>query len=269
MIDTSILTALYVEIDFAIRKEMSMNRTLDRRHPRALACALALTMAASFARTSSATVLYDATGGSEMGGDISDPNLTGGVGPVLADRFFNPVSARLTSVVLNLALNGPPLSGFTVALWPDSTGTPGLPIFAAEIKIASVSDASLTSGFKLYTFVPVGNIILSPHTFYDIGIDTGTVLGAAPITNVIFGNTVDPAVLGRNSVIMGGFYFHTVGSVDPNSAGPYELIVDAAVPEPSTWALLLAGLVVISYKGRRQVETRSTLVDGVQSGSSN
>lgn len=235
-----------------------MIRSFDRWHWRGLACALALAGATTLASTAGATVLYDATAGAEMGGDVVDPNAPGGVGvgPILADRFFNPVLSKLTSVTLNLALNGAPLSGFTVDLWPDSTGTPGLPVFSMETKIASVSDSSLSSGFKLYTFTPVGGIVLAANTFYDIGIDTGTAAGGAQVTNAIFGNTVDPMVLGRPSVVAVALYFHTVGGIDPNSAGPYEVIVNAAVPEPSTLALIMAGAVGLCSMRYRRVAAR-------------
>lgn len=226
-----------------------------------LACAGLLTIATTLPSASCATVLYDATGGAEMGGDVADPNASGGVGvgPVLADRFFNPVLSHLTSVTLNLGLNGAPLSGFTVDLWFDSTSTPGLPVFGTETKIASVSDSSLTSSLALYTFSPNSNIVLSANTFYDIGIDTGTVAGDAQVTSAIFGNTVDPEVLARPSVTTGALYFHNVGGVDPNSAGPYEAIVNAAVPEPSSWATMLIGLAGIGYVVRRRAKPRPAI----------
>lgn len=228
-----------------------MNRSIYLRLLSGISCALLLTAASA----SRAAVIYDATGGVEMGGDIADPNAPGGVGvgPVLADRFFNSVGSRLTSVTLNLGLNGVPLSGFTVDLWPDSTSVAGLPVLGSEIRIASVSDSSLSSTFQLYTFSPTTNIVLAPNTFYDIGIDTGNFAGGSQVTNAIFGNTVDPGVLARPSVVTGALYFHNVGGVDPNSAGPYEAIVNTSVPEPSSWALMIAGFGLVGAAARRRL----------------
>jgi len=231
----------------------------------ALACAAVVGIAITSVGGAHANAIYDATGGAEMGGDVIDPNAPGGVGvgPVVADRFFtfSSIPITLTSVTLNLKLNGAPLSGFTIDLWNDSTTTPGLPVFSTEQLIASVKDSSLTSNFALYTFTPTSPITLAANTFYDIGIDT--VAGDSQVTNVIFGNTVDPAVLGRAPVIVGALYFHTVGGVDPNSDGPYELIVNVlgnvAVPEASTWTMMFAGFAGIGYLGYRRARPTASV----------
>ena len=218
---------------------------------------VALAAATVFADGARATVIYDATGGAAAfeGADVADPNAPGGVGvgPLLADRFLSPVAEQLTSVTLNLKLVGPALNGFTVDLWPDSTATPGLPI-GPETQIALVSDSSLTSNLTLYTFTPLSKIMLAANTFYDVGIDTGTF--ANQVTNAAFGNTVDPAVLARSSVITGALYFHTVGGIDPNSDGPYDVIVNASVPEASTWAMMLLGFVGLGFGGYQKRRTR-------------
>jgi hypothetical protein len=71
------------------------------------------------------------------------------------------------------------------------------------------------------------------------------------VTDVVFGNTVDPAVLGRPSVTLGEWYFHTVGGVDPNSDGPYEVIIRVAAPEASTWAMMLLGFAGLGFASYR------------------
>jgi len=220
--------------------------------------ALTIGLAIAFAGVAHAGVIYNATGGAPAfeGGDVIDPNAPGGVGPVVADRFFNNAATTLSSVTLNLWLNGAPVTGFTIDMWADSidpaTGNPGLPVFGTEQQIASVSDSSLTSSPHLYTFTPGSTITLAADTFYNIGIDTHTIVGDPQVTSVVFGNTVDPAVLARPSVSLGAFYFHTVGGVDPNSDGPYDLIVSVTVPEPATWAMMLLGLAGLGFIGRHK-----------------
>jgi hypothetical protein len=229
----------------------------------ALLCALAASLAAASAGGARAGVIYNATGGAAAfeGGDVIDPNAPGGVGvgPVVADRFFNPTATTLSSVTLNLMLNGAPMRGFTIDLWVDSTATPGLPVFGSEEQIASVSDSSLTSSLKLYTFTPGASLTLAANTFYDIGIDTHTALGNPPVTSVVFGNTVDPAVLARPSVALGALYFHTVGGVDPNSDGPYDLIVTVSAPEPSTWAMMALGFAGLGFAGYRKAQRSASI----------
>ena len=100
-----------------------MTRTFYPGSRAFLAGIVALAAATTFAGGARATVIYDATGGRAPfeGADVADPNAPGGVGvgPLLADRFLSPFAERLTSVTLNLKLDGRPLDGFTVDLWRD------------------------------------------------------------------------------------------------------------------------------------------------------
>ena len=241
-----------------------MTRTFDPVSRRILACIATLGVATALASGARANIIYNVTGGALQyeRADTADPNFPPGnvgVGPLLADRFLSPVAERLDSVTLNLKLVGPALSGFTVDLWRDSTATPGLP-FGPEIQIALVRDSSLTPNLTLYTFTPLGPITLAANTFYDVGIDTGTF--ANQVTDAAFGNTVDPAVLARPSVVTGAFYFHTVGGIDPNSQGPYDVIVNttATAPEASTWAMMLLGFAGLGFVGYQRRRTRITPV---------
>jgi hypothetical protein len=53
-------------------------------------------------------------------------------------------------------------------------------------------------------------------------------------------------------VALGALYFHTVGGVDPNSDGPYDLIVNVSVPEPTTWVMMLLGFAGMGFIGYRK-----------------
>ena len=130
-----------------------MAGTLSHVSRSALSGMAVLGLAVAVAGGAHAATIYDATGGVEAGGDVIDPNALPpgtGVGPIVADRFLNSVADTLSSVTLNLELSGPPLTGFTVDLWPDFFGQPVGP----ETQIALVSDSSLTSSFALYTYTP-------------------------------------------------------------------------------------------------------------------
>ena len=59
--------------------------------------ALVTVLALSSAPSVKADTIYNATGGTENGGDPLSP--TTGAGPVLADRFVSPFTGTLTSVV--------------------------------------------------------------------------------------------------------------------------------------------------------------------------
>jgi hypothetical protein len=68
-------------------------------------------------------------------------------------------------------------------------------------------------------------------------------------------------VLAPPSVVTGAFYFHTVGGIDPNSDGPYDVIVNASVPEPSAWTMILlgfGGLVFAAYRTKKDARTAFT-----------
>ena len=179
-----------------------------------------------------ATALYNSTGGVENGGD---PLAT--AGPVLADRFLTTNATDLTSVTLNLSSSGPSSGGFSVDLFSSSAAGPG-----KAIVLANVADSALTTAFKLYTYKPTGPVTLAANTYYYIGISSLN-------SNVVLGNTVDNNVLSRPSVAAGGYYYNN-GGVQANSGGPYELVVNAGVPEPTVWALMLIGVGGIGWKAR-------------------
>lgn len=197
---------------------------------------LALITAFAVAPLTQATVLYDATGGVENGGDpLAD------AGPILANRFVSTITGKLDSVTLNLAVLNGNLGSFTVDLFTDAGASgPG-----AATLIATVRDTSLTSNFALYTFMPNTLISLVAGQAYYIGV-TNRGSGAS------LGNTIDPVVLARGNVAAGRVYFNN-GGIQANIGGPYEIIVNAtAAPEPGTFALIGVGLATLGVARRRR-----------------
>jgi hypothetical protein len=52
----------------------------------------------------------------------------------------------------------------------------------------------------------------------------------------------------------GPYYLSVSGLADGSSGGQYMLSITAAVPEPETYALLLAGLALVGFVARRRNE---------------
>ncbi len=175
---------------------------------------LAASGLASRAATAASTAIYDATGGTENGGDSFQS-----AGRLLVDEFVTgSKSETLSSVVLNVLTAKAGIGQFDVVLATvRKNGLPGGP----RTIIATIADKSLTKTFALTTVTPTHTITLAPNTHYFIGIAGHPGNGS----RVTLGNTVDPAVLARPSVEAGGFYYNN-GGLQANSGGPYEVKVN-------------------------------------------
>jgi len=185
---------------------------------RILTVAAVLAAAPAFASVApSTTTIYDATGGSENGGDSF---ATGG--HILVDEVRNVSAATLYSVTLNVRAAKPDLGSFEVVLTPVSAK--GTPLGLKAVVIATVADKTLTNNFGLITVTPSAPVSLLANRLYYVGIRR--VIGAR--NSVVLGNTVDPTVLSRASVVAGGNYYNS-GGVQANSGGPYEIKVETVV----------------------------------------
>lgn len=193
------------------------------------ALALSFALALGSVGGAQAYTIYNTLGGVENGGDALAV-----AGPYLNDWIKTGSTASLSSATFNLSLAGAPTGSFQVwAAKIDSSAPSGISQYAT---LATVADNTLTSNFATYTFSPYSTYKLDANSFYVVGLhDNGS-------SDAVWGNTVDPMVLSRPSVIAGEYYYNN-GGVQANAGGPYELSVNVAgVPEPASWALMLVGV---------------------------
>ncbi len=159
------------------------------------------------------TVIYDATGGAENGGDSIK---SGGIN--LYDRVYNPASATLASITLNLKAAKSDLGVFDVVVAPvdKTTGKPGKPMVVAQL-----SDNKLSTSFALKKVTPSSPVKLEGGTYYFVGV----AMHPHGRISVVLGNSVDAAVRARPSVAAGANYYNPDGGIQANAGGPYEISV--------------------------------------------
>ena len=181
-----------------------------------------------------AYTIYDSLGGAENGGDPLSA-----AGPYLNDWIKTGRAATLSSATFNLSLAGTPTGSFEV--WAAKIVPGGISQYAT---LATIQDSALTSSFAAYTVKTA--YAFDPGSFYVVGLyDKNN-------SNAVWGNTLDPSVLARRSVVNGAFYYNN-GGVQANSFGPYELSVNVAgVPELATWSLMLVGFGLSGIAMRRR-----------------
>jgi hypothetical protein len=184
----------------------------------------------------SASTIYSTLGGVEAGGDP-----LGAVGPVLNDWIKTGGALTLTSATFNLLLIGESSGSFNV--FAAKITNTGLAQFAT---LGTIQDSSLTSSFALYTVQATYK--LDANSFYVVGLlDNNN-------SSATWGSTTDPTVLSRPAVVAGTYYYNTVGGLQLNAGGPYELSVNA-VPESATWSFMLVGLGLSGVALRRRRTT--------------
>ena len=181
-----------------------------------------------------AYTVYNSLGGVENGGDP-----LAAAGPYLNDWIKIGRAATLSSATFNLALTGAPTGSFEV--WAAKIVPGGISEYAT---LATIQDSSLTGSFGNYTVKTT--YAFDPGSFYVVGLHDSN------NSSAVWGNTLDPSVLARRSVVNGAYYFNN-GGVQANSFGPYELKVNVAgVPEPATWGLMVVGFGLVGGAVRRR-----------------
>jgi hypothetical protein len=122
-----------------------------------------------------------------------------------------------------------------------------------ETVTASVSDSG-TGPLRI-----IGGVLnLNDHTSTGVGplfIPAGTLIDSSPFTNTIGGQE---ATVGPDILAAGNYFVDVTGT---SGSSPINLAIDGTVtgivatPELSTWAMLLLGLGVVMWRGRRMVST--------------
>lgn len=150
----------------------------------------------------------------------------GSFGP-LADSFSTGATA-VNVFDVKLLLNTSATTGsFTVSLLSDSSTSPG----SVLAVLGTLPDSALTGSLAIYDF-PFSPISLSASTRYWIQLSTSDGSSAQWSWS---GDISGPGVSGE--------FFANANGVFANTSGPYQMQVLAAVPEPTTWALIGIGTI--------------------------
>ena len=190
-----------------------------------------------FAAPVSATI-YNTLGGIENGGDP-----VAAAGPLLGNFFVAGANETVKSITLRVSATGPSSGSFYAFISqvaPYHLGDTAINLLGF-VDLALVSDSTLTANFENMT-VLLPAFALKAGGLYFVGLSDGNA------SSVALGNTLDPSVLARPAVVLGGYYLNN-GGVQANAGGPYELSVN--VPEPATLALLGLGAIALLARTRR------------------
>ena len=197
--------------------------------------------------------------------DVSAPGLLandrGGIGEVIVSSFFSPTSGTLDSVITNGSFRYTPEYGFAgVASFTynseDELGrSASATVFidtAASIPVAFDDTFTVLSGGTLDILAPgllandrggIGDVIVS--SFFNPS--SGTL--DSVITNGSFRYLADPGFTG-----LATFQYFSIDELGRSSSAQVNINV-VAVPEPGTWAMMLAGLAAVGFAGRRRAAT--------------
>jgi hypothetical protein len=195
----------------------------------------ALASAAFTPIAANATVLYNNIGGVASGGQAHAS--TSDNGPLGGSFSTGPSSFTLASVDLLVLADNPSDGGsFTVSLLKDSSKTPG-----STIATDTFADSVLSTSLSTLS-APFSSITLAADTRYWIELSTST------------GSLEWSYSAANNGVGVAHEYNYYAHSVSPNNSfTPYQMSIGSgsAVPEASTWALMLAGFAGLGLVGYR------------------
>jgi hypothetical protein len=201
--------------------------TLKKR----LACAV-LVLAPFSSTAANATYLYNNIDVSS-GGTAHASTLDSGP---LGNSFSTGLSGYIFTAVDLLVLADDPSDGgsFTVSLLNDSSIHPG-----STIATDTFDDSVLSTSLSVLS-APFSSIALAADTRYWIELSTST-------------GSLEWSYTGVNDGIgVANEYNFYADSVAANQAfTPYQMSIGSAVPEPSTWALMLAGFAGLGFAGYR------------------
>ena len=196
-----------------------------------LAC-YAFVLALLGSATANATYLYDNV--SVASGGVASAS-TGDNGP-LADSFSTRSSGyTLTAVDLLVIADNPADGGsFTVSLLSDNSTSPG-----STITMDTFVDSALSTTLGTF-YAPFSNVPLAANTRYWIELSTSNGSLEWSYSQV------------NNGIGVANEYNFYAGSVSANAAfTPYQMSVGSAVPERSSWAMMLLGLAGLGFANYR------------------
>ncbi len=199
-----------------------------------LAAVSAVLLASAWAPANAGTeVLY-----SNLSPSLStgfDPTAT--LGPLFAS--FSTRGSNVTLSEIDLLLSAAnPMDGdsFGVLVLTNNSGVPGTVLWQSAF-----SDSILSTTPTPEAFFPT--LSLSADTRYWIGLTSPG--------SVQFESATSTAGIG----VASEFYINSNGLV-PNSDGPYQMLITATAPEPSTWVLMLAGFGSLGLAALRRARSR-------------
>ena len=178
---------------------------------RNILCAAAFLAAWGVAHAGTPVALYDSVGGAENGGDTF-----GTAGDLMLAEIGPATNVKLAKIELNVRLKHADAGSFDV-IYAVVSGN-GKP--TKRKVIATVQDSTLSTTFQLVKVSGHGLGLLNSQRYY-----VGIARHKGSPSSVVFGNTVDRAVLKRASVKAGGYYYNSAGGRQKNSGGPYEMQV--------------------------------------------
>ena len=197
------------------------------------ACALAASALLGPA-TANAAYLFENINGATSGGSAS-ASITDN-GP-LGDSFSTGTSPfAFTGVDLLISATIPGDGGtFTVSLLKDSSTTPG-----ALIEQVTGNDSSLTTALSpIFFSMPTETLTANTRYWIELLTNGGSLHWSFSAVNTGIG--------------VANEYNFYAGSVSANSAfTPYQMSIGSAVPEPSTWAMMLLGFAGLGLAAHRR-----------------
>jgi hypothetical protein len=199
-----------------------------------------------------ATVLYDnlsvSSGGSESANTTPfsfDPPISLTFGPLYDSFSTGPSGFSLSQI--GLLLTAPVADGgsFTINVLSGQT-FPGAAVFAAGTFSDSLLSAALSNFYV--NFAPQ-SLVANRRYWVELSTTGSVEWSFAP-------NATGTGVVGEFTQDQTGVFCNTVGGSCENSVPPFQMQLSdaqvAAVPEPSSWAMMILGFASLAFAARRR-----------------